>query len=341
MRGIREHHLQTVLVSKGRLPSRDVVAEPLIDIVGTVALDLKRPLAELRAAPMRDIEVMHTPVGGPPLAIVIMQIPVGIRDPSLIERAEARGTEPHSPVETVRYRLRLKRPLVLGLKTLPGGHRHLNLGDLADVAVQRQLASLPEVTERTLPHARLEHALVFAQRRTDGEPVVHAHAGRLLAVHVLTGVGGSGGDQRVPVILRSNHHCVDVFACQQLAEIVVHGAAGVTVLLIHRFLSTFAPVALHVADRNHAAVASSQEVAHVTGAHAAHADAPERDPLVGAEGCRRNDRRRSEYRRTPSRSLKKRPSVKLLHDSLPFLCLLCHQLVEPRTARRESIKPEV
>ena len=69
-----------------------------------------------------------------------------------------------------------------------------------------------------VPH--LGDAFVLERRGHHGASFADGVRERLLDKHVLARLAGLDGGQRVPVVRRGHHHGVEIFALQQLAEIV-------------------------------------------------------------------------------------------------------------------------
>jgi hypothetical protein len=127
----------------------------------------------------------------------------------------------------------------------------------------------------------------------------------------------------VPVVGGGNHHGVDVLAGQQLAEVVVGGAAakGPLVLLLGvAFLDDLAGIVAafsdDVADGDDLHVAAADKVAQVPPAHRAHPDEAEREAVIGT------------FLLAPGRGEKKGPGQARSHappDKLPARPSLPHR----------------
>ena len=68
--------------------------------------------------------------------------------------------------------------------------------------------------------AHLGDALVLERGGHHGAAFADGVGQRLLDEDVFAGLAGVDGGQRVPVVRRGHHHGVEIFALQQLAEIV-------------------------------------------------------------------------------------------------------------------------
>ena len=68
--------------------------------------------------------------------------------------------------------------------------------------------------------AHLRDALVLESRGHHGTPFADGIGEGLLDEDVLAGLAGMNGGQRVPVIGRGHHHGIEIFALQELSEIV-------------------------------------------------------------------------------------------------------------------------
>jgi len=287
---VREHHAQAVRIGKDGLPALDVIGISFVDVVGGFGdLHLERLGGEGRTAPLRDVQMMHAPVRGPSLTVVVDEVEVWILDAAVVVGVPARGAEPHLPVHVGGNRLGLVRSFELGLKAgaLDGD---ADFGDLAQVAVAGEFRALAEVAEGALPQAGLEDAVILADDCAHGDAVVDADSGGLLAPDVLACAGGRNRDERMPVVLRSAHHRVDLLAGEEVSEIRILGTPLVAVFAVDFILGAPHTAVPRVADRHDAAVAAGHEVARIQHAAVAGADDAERDPLVRAESGRRNDR---------------------------------------------------
>ena len=65
----------------------------------------------------------------------------------------------------------------------------------------------------------LHHAVVLLRRRDNLLRLEHVVRARLLDVHILAGLTGPDGLQRVAVVRRGDRNCVDIFVFQQLAYV--------------------------------------------------------------------------------------------------------------------------
>jgi len=117
--GVGEDHLQPAGVGEGRVPAVHVVREAFL-AVGGLARDFKGLGAQLRAAPVGDVEMVDAPVADEPGAVVPDQVPVGPGDAARVVGLRRSGPAPHLPVEAGRDRLRVQRALVLGTVFGPG-----------------------------------------------------------------------------------------------------------------------------------------------------------------------------------------------------------------------------
>ena len=202
--------------------------------------------------------------------------------------------------------------------------------------------------------AGLQDPLVFAHGLDHRLALANGQRKRLLAVHVFAGLGRHDDHQSVPVIGNHDGHGVDVFASQQIAEVVV----GVTALVLasvpplrvkrvdfvlsrlttQELVRRLVAVAgrIHVADRDDLDVVLLQESGQIKRALVAVADEPHRDPVAGRGGsehrggddiggrsgrCNRgsgilqNERRESECMASPPRVRQRKGQVILNEET--------------------------
>ena len=131
--------------------------------------------------------------------------------------------KPHVPVDAVGFFLGEQITGKAG-----GANADLDFADFTHAAVADAFHGLAEVTAklRALLAADLIDDVVFAggfhglQRGADGD------GEGFLAVHILLGLGGHDGRDRVPMIRSADHHGIDAFVSEGFAEIL-GGFAGV------------------------------------------------------------------------------------------------------------------
>jgi len=205
---VSEAHPQAAGEREGGLPPFEVVGEALLAI-NALTLDFTRLPRQRRAAPGGDIEIMHAPVANKAGAVVPDQIPVRPGDAPEIIGLGRRRAAPHLPVEAGRHRLRFEGPGIFGL-VFRAGSGDLDLAQLAKVAVADQCAGLPELPLRPLPRARLEHAPVLPHGPANLLPLLDRYAQGLLAIKILAGRRRRRRHQRVPMVLRGDHHRVNI-----------------------------------------------------------------------------------------------------------------------------------
>ena len=173
---------------------------------------------------------------------------------------------------------------------------------LAEAAGAGQLAREGEVGEIAALRAGLEDATGAADRVAEEEALVDVLRAGLLAVDVLPGLRGVDARGGVPVGAGGDEDGVDVAAVEELAEVLVHRAGVVAVLLVGHLLDADATVFLDIADRRELDVVLLEEAAEIIGAAVADPDAAEddalarRDRAVEAEG-RAGDHGRGDRRR--------------------------------------------
>ena len=257
LRVVLVDHLEPAGVGEHRAPRLRIVREAFLAVRG-LALHLKRLGAKLRAAPIGDVQVMHAPVRDEAGAVIPDQVPIRPGNAARIVRLGGRRSAPHLPIETVRHRLRLQRPLVAGA-VLAAGSGDFDGVDLAQVAMADQFAGLLELALGPLPSPGLKHPFGPADRIPDLPPFIDRYPQRLLAVHVLPRLGRGRGDQRMPMVLRGDHHGVDVLAGQQLAIVAIDLAILVAIVVVHDPLGPLAAVFVRVAYGDHAAVWQADE----------------------------------------------------------------------------------
>ena len=166
----------------------------------------------------------------------------------------------------------------------------VNTLHLSEPAGAGQLAGEGEVGEVAALRAGLKDAAGAADRVAEEEALSDVLRAGLLAVDVLAGLCGVDARGGVPVGAGGNEDGVDVAAVEELAEVLVHRAGIIAVLLVGHLLDADAPVFLDVADRRELDVVLLEKAAEVVSAAVADADAAEddalarRDRAVEAEG---------------------------------------------------------
>ena len=152
--------------------------------------------------------------------------------------------------------------------TLPSLPERMNSRRLDDV-----LATAPLRTH-------LHDALVALGRLEHGAAFVNGLGQRLLDIDVLAGLAGEDGRQGVPVVGRGDEHHVHVLAVEDAAE-VLHRVGLLAALLLANLDALGDPRVVHVADDDAIDFGVEEEAFEVALAHAAAADEPEPDLLVG------------------------------------------------------------
>src|SRR6185503_10944011 len=129
-------------------------------------------------------------------------------------------------------------------------------------------------------------------------------AQRLLTVNVFASFSSGNGDQRVPMVRRRDHDCVDFRAGEQFAEILKRLTAfegtPVSLLLVMRldpFSAIFTPVGIHIANRHDLRFFSPKESAHEPPALNAESDSAKVDSVVrrGLRQTGGKNKRRGRY----------------------------------------------
>src|SRR5262249_42301492 len=131
---------------------------------------------------------------------------------------------------------------------------HLDHLDLADAAAADILDGGAELAVGALLAAGLQDAVELAHRVDHGRGLVGGQRQRLLAVNVLLRLAGIDGEDGVPVVGGGDDDGVDVVALEEVAVVVVGGAAlvsaglgGVGVALLDGGLGALAAGGVHVA----------------------------------------------------------------------------------------------
>ncbi len=101
--------------------------------------------------------------------------------------------------------------------------------ELADHAAADQLDDADVDVDRAVLRGRLKNAAGLLDHVAEHAALGHGQRQRLLADHVLAGLGGHDGGDDVPVVGRGDAHHVEVFAVDQIAEVAV-GRAALVVL---------------------------------------------------------------------------------------------------------------
>ena len=132
--------------------------------------------------------------------------------------------------------------------------------DLAQRAGLDHLHHAPvrgEIVVYVVPH--LGDALVLQRRGDHGAAFADGVRQRLLHEHVLARLAGLDGGQRVPVVRRGHHHGVEIFALQQLSEVVVR-IGFVALRLFHRRHGGIEMLLVEIADGRRDHVGLSHEL---------------------------------------------------------------------------------
>ena len=188
-------------------------------------------------------------------------------------------SEPEVPVDHVARRSGLARqPGRLDRRGVDRGEQRV---DLAELAALRQPDGGLEIRHAAPLGAGLEDPLGLPDRIVQGLAQPDRQTAGLLAVNVLSGLGGEDRRRGVPAVARPDQHGVDVRPRQQLAEVAVEDTILVAVVLVDEFLPRFAPAGLHVADGHAPHVGLRENPAEIVRHARADADHPQRDPLRG------------------------------------------------------------
>ena len=196
---------------------------------------------------MGDVIVMADPVHELPAAVGLRPAPRPVVAGFAVGEQRGRSA-PEVVVEVGRRRL--FGGVALGL-VVTGGQAHLHLRDLADESVAHDLDSLLEERFGTLLRADLEDGLLFRDFTVDRMTLRVFVRHRLFTIDILARAEGLHADDAVPVVGGGDHHRVDVVAGDQLAEILVGGAAfprsRISAFRVGRFHRCFARGAAIVA----------------------------------------------------------------------------------------------
>ncbi len=151
--------------------------------------------------------------------------------------------------------------------------------NLTNVSVSCQLASKSEITLRPLLGAHLEYPAVPANSIPHRLAFGNSNTCWLFTVHIFAGLCCGSGNQRVPVVLGSNHHCIDVLTGKQLTEITEGRTSFVAVMLVNEVLCLLTPVSINIANSNHPNSRIIQECFCIVCALPAGADASHYDTI--------------------------------------------------------------
>jgi hypothetical protein len=174
----------------------------------------------------------------------------------------------------------------------------INPFELAELAGPRELAGKREVRQVPPLRTGLKHAPGALHRLRENETLRNVLGARLLAIHVLAGLGRLHGHRRMPIRSRRDQHRVDVVAVEQLAKVAMHVAVFGSVSAVDHLFDERAAGLLHIAHGRTLDVRAIQKAAEVVHAAAADADAAQQNPLarrdgpVQTEGRAGDDRRR-------------------------------------------------
>ncbi len=158
--------------------------------------------------------------------------------------------------------------------------------DAAEDAVAHELGGDAELFRRALLRAGLENAVGLAHLLHELDGLADIVGEGLFAVDIFAGADGGDGDVGVPVVGRGDDNDVDIFAGDDLAEIVIRGAAGVGaaglggVGGVHGFLGVLAAGGVDVADGEHLDIVTVEVAAEMAAHHFAHADAADGEALA-------------------------------------------------------------
>ena len=147
--------------------------------------------------------------------------------------------------------------------------------DLAQSSCSYKFAGTPDRGIRAVLAAVLKDPSIPLNRIHHLPALLHGDRYRLLAIHILACLYRMDGYGGVPVVRRHDEHCINVLTGQQLAVIIVGGAApsGLMALrLIHRDLCPFDSQAVNVASRQHLRLRAVRHASDMPSSHAPTAD---------------------------------------------------------------------
>ena len=188
---------------------------------GAAVIDIHRPVG--------DVHLVGAPVGnrstakfpGPAPSREIFGRADGAEGGVVVD--ERAGAAPAGPVEAGRQGLGGE---VVGNRRSP--EMDVDGVDAPEHTVAHEFDGGAELRRGALLGTGLEHTFGVAHGLHHGDGLVDIVGQRFFAIHILARAHGGDGDEGVPVVGRGDEHRVDVGAREQLAKIIVGGAALVS-----------------------------------------------------------------------------------------------------------------
>ena len=312
------------------------------------ALDSHLACREAGRAPLGDVEVVDAPGGHEAERVVVDVAPECLASAlDAVVGRRGRRAEPHIVVEAVGHRQ--------GRGGGDGGaarHADLDRADVAEVAVDRQLTGEAELRLAALLEAGLEHGAVALDGVAHGAALGGGEGQGLFAVDILPRLRRRHVVGAVPLPDGGADHGVDVLAGEQLAEVVVVGAALVGsaarlgVVGLDPPLLLLALEATGVADGEDLCLLHGQECLHVHAAAPADTDHADGDASAGRDSTRsaehrsRHNARRSQRRRpaqeSPPRHARAAPKPFVTHVLVPYSSRSFRHDALPAACQRNS-----
>ena len=242
-------------------------------------------------APLRDVQVVNAPAGNHSQRELSHILVVIALELFFVEAGLRRGPDPPIPVQVIR------RWLLGEDRALPAARRRdLNFPQLAETAIQGQLAGPAELRIRPLLRAKLKHHALLANSHTHASGLFERERHWLLVVNMFAVQNGIQRRHAVPMHRQGHQHRIERRERVQLAKIRKDPHVRAAVTLADQPARAFDVPFIHIADGCHAHVFVAQEFAQVGLPLRPHANDSERDFArwrLGAEHSGRHEPRRS------------------------------------------------
>ena len=221
------------------------------------------------AAPHHDVQRMRAPSSQVADRLAVDEVRSGRLAEIVRVRAQRRRPAPHIEVKTLGNRRFSRGAAGSAVRRID-----FDRMDLADHAAAHEFTADPAMRHAALLRAVLENDSLLLDHFLQGQILFDGHPQRLLDVNVLAGSRRQNPDGNVPMIGRGNHNGVDIVAGQQFAKVAIgfpfaDGSDGISLVLV----AVRGRHALKVRHR----LGVVENILPAT----AHANVPDRDPLVG------------------------------------------------------------
>ena len=178
----------------------------------------------LAECPLYDVEVMGAEVGDVAAGVVVEPSPVRVQAGGA-EGGVWGGAEPEVVVQALGYGDGGGLGGVAVVVPIVTGQTDADLLKFAEAAIADELGGHAEMDIAALLRTRLPDDAGFAHGVRHESAFGDGEGERFFAIDVFASAGGGGGVQGVPVVRRGDLHSVDAGLGEEIAEVLVGGAA--------------------------------------------------------------------------------------------------------------------